>query len=312
MRLDGMQGRSLGRVTFVPADRLSVVNYARALSITEPTFLSVAAAREAGWPSRPVPGGMFAFFLPLSEDALTEDLGVVYGKTLAGEIRLDVARTAAEEETIQGECLVDAAWERDGRDGAARQYVRLCSEFRDDEGQPVTRIQVTLIERRDGPRSATLPEADPGDLAPPWRLDGERPAASRLGALAKGQELPGHVTAALGRLEFARMSVALDDPNLVHLDEGVAQAAGLPTVIGSGGFILGSLAEVARRCSLPGSPCTVRMRQVRPFGPGTALVTSARVDDVGGPDRQRWAECAAEVADQEGEIVARGTITLSG
>ena len=53
------------------------------------------------------------------------------------------------------------------------------------------------------------------------------------------------------------------------------------------------------------------MRQLRPFGPGTTLVTSARVDEVGG-DRERCAECVAEIADQKGDIVARGTITLFG
>src|SRR5437867_1117680 len=243
MRLAEVQGRSFDPVGFVLGDRLSVANYAKALSIDEPLYRSAEAAREAGWPGRPVPPGMYAFFLAFP-DGVWDELGVTWGRTLAGTIEVEAARLAGEEDWVQGEAHVEAVWERPGRDGDPRQFLRLRSDFTDEKGEFVARWRVTFLEKVAGGPSGSVPQDDPGGGGEDVRWERLAPKSPARAGAEVGAVLPPHMAGPLDRLAFARMSVALDDPNLVHLDETVAAAAGFPSVIGSGGFVVGGLWEV--------------------------------------------------------------------
>ena len=312
MRLAEVQRRSFDPVGFVLGDRLSVANYAKALSIDEPLYRSAEAARAAGWPGRPVPPGMYAFFLAFP-DGVWDELGVTWGRTLAGTIEVEAARLAGEEEWVQGEAHVEAVWERSGRDGDTRQFLRLRSDFTDEKGEFVARWRVTFVEKMAGAPSGAVPDQDPGAGGEDLHWQRLAPRAPVPTAAGIGAALAPHMTGPLDRLAFARMSVALDDPNLVHLDETVAAAAGFPSVIGSGGFVVGGLWEVVRRWA--GTDRVVRgtTRQLQPLWPDTALRACATVTALEQRDDRPVAVCTAELVDQAGHRIAEGTFeTLIG
>jgi acyl dehydratase len=312
MRLAEVQGRSFDPVGFVLGDRLSVANYAKALSIDEPLYRSAEEGRAAGWPGRPVPPGMYAFFLAFP-DGVWDELGVTWGRTLAGTIEVEAARLAGEEDWAQGEAHVEAVWERPGRDGDTRQFLRLRSDFTDEKGEFVARWRVTFLEKVAGGPSGSVPQDDPGGGGEDLRWERLAPKSPARGGAEVGAVLPPHTAGPLDRLAFARMSVALDDPNLVHLDETVAAAAGFPSVIGSGGFVVGALWEVVGRWA--GIDRIVRgtTRQLQPLWPNTTLTARAAVAALEQRDDRPVAVCAAELVDQNGERIAEGTFqTLIG
>lgn len=308
MRLAEVQGRSFEPTGFVLGDRLSVANFAKALSIDEPLYRSAERARAAGWPGRPVPPAMYAFFLAFPDAGVWDELGVTWGRTLAGTIEVEAARIAGEEEWVSGQASVEAVWERPGRDGDTRQFLRLRSDFADEKGTFIGRWRVTFVERVSGVPSGAVPADDPGGGGEALRWVGLAPATPPPAAMVDvGSELIPHVAGPLDRLAFARMSVALDDPNLVHLDESVAAAAGFGSVIGSGGFVVGALGEVVRRWA--GTDRVVRgtTRQLHPLWPGTTLTARGSVTALERRDDRSVAVCAAELVDQDGQRIAEGT-----
>lgn len=306
MRLAEVHGRSFEPVGFVLGDRLSVANYAKALSIDEPLYRSAESARAAGWRGRPVPPGMYAFFLAFP-DGVWEELGVTWGRTLAGTIEVEAARLAGEEEWVRGQAHVEAVWENPGRDGEIRQFLRLRSDFSDEKDEIVGRWRVTFVERVDGPPSGFVPDHDPGGGGEALSWDRLAPTSNAPERVQVGAVLPAYVVGPLDRLAFARMSVALDDPNLVHLDETVAASAGFPSVIGSGGFVVGALWEVARQWA--GIDRVVRgtTRQRLPLWPNTTLHAAASVAAVEERDGRTVTTCTAELVDQTGQRIAEGT-----
>src|SRR5581483_5122433 len=307
MRLAEVQGRSFEPDGFVLGDGLSVANYAKALSIDEPLYRSADEARVAGWPGRPVPPGMLAFFLAFPDPGVWDELGVTWGRTLAGTIEIEAARLAGEEEFVEGRAHVEAVWERPGRDGDARQFLRLRSDFTDEKGEFVGRWRVTFVERAGGPPSGSVPQEDPGGGGEELPLERLAPRSAPPAGAQAGTDLPAHRTAPLDRLAFARMSVALDDPNLVHLDEAVAAAAGFPSVIGSGGFVVGALAEVVRRWAGVDRVVRGTTRQLQPLWPGTALTARGSVTALERRSDRPVAVCTTELVDQTGQRIAEGT-----
>jgi hypothetical protein len=149
MRLDGVQGREFGPVDFVVGERLSVLNFARALEIKDPVLLSPAGARAHGYPGRPVPPVMFLFFLVIPGEILEGELGFTWGKTLAASTEFDFGRIVTEEDRVIGRSWIDEAYERTGRDGKMRQFLRLRTEFSDENNALVCRSRMLFIERVD-------------------------------------------------------------------------------------------------------------------------------------------------------------------
>ena len=107
-----------------------------------------------------------------------------------------------------------------------------------------------------------------------------------------GDPIPGRTVGPLTRMDFARFSVASDDPNKVHVDERVAQAAGFPSVIGSGGIVTGLIIDVISNwCGLE----RVRKAKIRMFMP---LV----------PDTVLHASGEVEARQQDGSMTVRATV----
>src|SRR5581483_7012991 len=200
MRLAEVQGRSFEPDGFVLGDGLSVANYAKALSIDEPLYRSADEARVAGWPGRPVPPGMLAFFLAFPDPGVWDELGVTWGRTLAGTIEIEAARLAGEEEFVEGRAHVEAVWERPGRDGDARQFLRLRSDFTDEKGEFVGRWRVTFVERAGGPPSGSVPQEDPGGGGEELPLERLAPRSAPPAGAQAGTDLPAHRTAPPPRL----------------------------------------------------------------------------------------------------------------
>jgi acyl dehydratase len=125
-----------------------------------------------------------------------------------------------------------------------------------------------------------------------------------------GTEIPGIVIGPLDRLAFARISVALDDPNLVHLDENVARKAGFPDVIGSGGIVIGILYEVVRRWVGLEQIVSGQTRQLVPFPAYVSLSAYGKVIAIEQIDDHREAVCQVSVTDQQDTEVGNGTFRV--
>jgi acyl dehydratase len=130
--------------------------------------------------------------------------------------------------------------------------------------------------------------------------------ANSLGSVTVGTELPEIQAGPLDRLAFARISVALDDPNLVHLDETVAREAGFPGVIGSGGIVIGMLYEVARQWAGIERIISGQTRQLVPFPANVSLRARGHVTAIEDVNSRREAICTITLVDQHGTTIGHG------
>lgn len=306
MRLEGVVGRAFDPVEFIIGDRLSIQNWGRCVGTDEEAFLHAHAAREAGWLGRPVPPVMYAFFLTLPNSILVDELGFTWGRTLAAGIKVEVGRVVGDEEWVRGQTFADVAYEKVGKDGGTRQMLRLRTDFHDDKERLVNRWQTLFIEKSDGPVMVPLIgeelELPPLEFEEPDSPSPTVPVSGRLDSVEIGP---------FDRLDFARLSVALDDPNLVHLDEAVAATAGFDGVIGSGGYILGAMYEMGRRWAGTTRIRSIEMRQYLPYPQDVELQATGRLD----PARPTSAGAAgvvdALVTDRATDTtIATGTITV--
>ncbi|MDP1818606.1 MAG: MaoC family dehydratase N-terminal domain-containing protein [Acidimicrobiales bacterium] len=130
----------------VPERLVSPPLYARAIGSEEQAYYSTDAALAAGLRGRPSPG--LAFFHTVDEDALTEVIGVVYGRTLAAGAESEFGVMATERDTVIGQTYVEEAYRRPGKDGTMRQFLVLTTEFRLKEtDELVSRSRITFIEK---------------------------------------------------------------------------------------------------------------------------------------------------------------------
>ena len=108
-----------------------------------------------------------------------------------------------------------------------------------------------------------------------------------------------YATPILDALALARMSIATDDPNPIHFDHQAAVRAGLPSVIGSGLFVMGLLDKAARSVTGDHTGYKFDIQMRGPVLPGVALEISV-VDE---HDRS-----AVQVNDSAGGVVAKGRL----
>ena len=108
-----------------------------------------------------------------------------------------------------------------------------------------------------------------------------------------------YVTPILDALAFARMSIATDDPNPIHVDHQAAVRAGLPSVIGSGLFVMGLLDKAARSAAGDDAGYTFDIQMRGPVLPGRALEISV-VDESN--------QVAVQINDSAGGLVAKGRL----
>jgi acyl dehydratase len=288
-----------------------VPNWARALSSRETRFGSLTAARADGFAGRPVPPVMYGFFLTVSAAQLVEDLGFQWGKTLAAGIAVEVGRIVGDQECVRGQSIVDQAYERVGRDGTVRQFLQLRTEYRDQRGGLVTRWMSTFIERVPERTVEICEQSKDNGLSP-----AKVPAAVSMAAPSTAQpvrpftgHLPDRRIGPLNRLDFARMSVALDDPNMVHLDDSVAAAAGFAGVIGSGGYVLAAMYEWARDWAGLERVVRVSVRQKAPFTLDDTLTTTGKIAGLVQHAGLPAVDLEAAITDSAGQQIATGQVT---
>jgi acyl dehydratase len=250
---------------------------------------------------------MYAFFHVVPADVVTEELGFTWGRTLGAAVDFEVDRIATEADGVTGQARVDAVWERLGRDGSARQFLRLVTDFTGAAGDLVCRNTVLFMERKDGP-------ADDA-----FRLDGEPPREPRRSLPARpaealpvriGAELPAATVPSVDRLMLARMSVAIENPDPIHLDDAAARAAGLPGVIGHGTTVVGLLYEPVRRWVGLDRVVGGRTTQSRPFGLGATLTATGRLVALQAQAGRQMATCETSLVDGDGAVVGRGTFEV--
>ena len=133
--------------------------------------------------------------------------------------------------------------------------------------------------------------------------------SQELDSVTVGDSLPVRRIGPLTRMDFARFSIAADDPNRVHIEEGVAREAGLPDVIGSGGIVVGLLTDLVTSWGGPEILQSASFRIMAPLFPGTVLLAGGRV--------MRWdsgdngsAEIVAYADDESGQRLGEGTFCL--
>ena len=276
MRTHDVIGTQFEPVRFRPESRLSVPLYARALGLDDPLLLHSAAAADAGLQSRPVPAAMLGFFLAVSADDLVEDLGFTWGRTLNVGIEVTSARTVLEHELVEGRASVVDAWERLGSDGGTRQFLVLEAAFAVD-GAHACSWRVTFIERTD----RAPDEAAAG--APSAGTDGAHlpPAPTGTARPTPGERLGPVATGPISRLDLARLSAALDNPDPLHLDDEVARDAGFPQVIGQGSAVVGLLEAACRTTVEWTAPLQMQTRQRAPFTVGDEMTATGTLGDDG-------------------------------
>lgn len=149
MHIAAIQGHIFPPRELVPERSLSVANYARVVGASDDAYFDSAAARAAGFDSRPVPLALLTFFHTMDESDLLDVLGVTYGKTLYGGIEFEFGEVATERQKLIGQTRVAEAYERPGKDGVTRQFLVLQTEFHTATGALVSRSRLTFMERVD-------------------------------------------------------------------------------------------------------------------------------------------------------------------
>lgn len=288
MRIERSHRPGFPPVSFVLGERLSPSNYAKSLGLEDPELLDLRAARRAGLTARPVLPAMFGFFLAVTPEDLTETLGFTWGRTL--NVGIDVrwyGTPVTEEDQVTGNASVLDSWERPGSRGGYRQFLRLRTRFLRGNA-PICDWEVLFTESRDEATAGAVDIEDP-------RHRGA--AATFITAL---EDLPSAVSPVVDRMMLARLSVALDNPDPLHLDDAVARSAGFDAVIGQGSAVVGMLHEPWRRAMGLASPVVLRSQQVRPYGLGDRLVADGQLATDGSGQ--------VKVCDQDGDLIGTGTL----
>ena len=109
----------------------------------------------------------------------------------------------------------------------------------------------------------------------------------------------------ISALDIAYMGVAMRDPNLVHFEEEVALAAGLPGIIAHGTFALGHLGLVVEDLAAGRAIRDFSARLIAPVRPRDVL----RVEASPSVDDRAQVEFRATRSD--GLVIASGTARLA-
>ncbi|MDT7615317.1 MAG: hypothetical protein QOF00_2764 [Pseudonocardiales bacterium] len=101
-------------------------------------------------------------------------------------------------------------------------------------------------------------------------------------AYVVGDRLPDLTLPAVDRLRIAYMSVAMRDPNPVHVEDDYAKRCGLPGVIAHGTFVAAYLGAVVSRAVGVSAVQRLRTELTSPVFPGDEITASATVTEVDG------------------------------
>src|SRR5437588_582764 len=115
------------------------------------------------------------------------------------------------------------------------------------------------------------------------------------------QESVLHYECNVDRLAIAWMAVALEDPNLIHVEDRVAQEAGFPTVIAHGTFPIGAIGAMLAQWAGEENVLELDIRLVAPTFPGNSIVGEGSI-----LERVDNKQTIEVVVRQKDQIVARG------
>jgi acyl dehydratase len=121
-----------------------------------------------------------------------------------------------------------------------------------------------------------------------------------------GDTIPEIVTPLVDRLRIAYMTVAMRDPNLVHVEPDYAAKAGLPSVIAHGTFVVSYLGAAVARAAGVDALTRLKVDLVAPIFPGETLRTEVTVVDVRPRDGGSVVSVALSATTTDGKPVARG------
>jgi len=126
-----------------------------------------------------------------------------------------------------------------------------------------------------------------------------------------GDQLPEIVTPPVDRLRIAYMTVAMRDPNLVHMEDAYAAKSGLPSVIAHGTFVTSYAGAVVTRAVGADALRRIRVDVTAPVFPGDVLRATGVV--TGSSPGPTGAELTIElsVVKQDGTQVGRGTAVIA-
>lgn len=295
---------------FVLGERLSVVNFARALDLDDPILTSAAEARRHGYNGRPVTPPMYAFFQTLPLEELEGRLAFTWGRTLGAGMDFQAGVVAGEEDEIVGQSVVEGAWEAVSRSGATNQFLRLRTDFTRADGAIACRWRALFLERKDGQPDPMAPTSEStsgsGAVMPVAHAAEWGPAIDAT----PGQGLPSHTLSGIDRLRLARISIAIDNPDPLHIDDDVARAAGFPTVIGQGSGATGLLYEPVRRWAGIERVVGGAVRLAAPYSLGAQLTASGTVSAIEEIDGQRYADCKTMLRDGSGDEIATAQLRV--
>ena len=127
----------------------------------------------------------------------------------------------------------------------------------------------------------------------------------------EGDELPPVVSPPIRRLEIAYMTVAMRDPNPVHLDDEVGRAAGLPSAIAHGTFPLACLGNVITRHAGIAALQQLEVEILGPTFPGDRLECRGVVGDVESTAHNDVVTVDLTATNDSGALIARGRARFS-
>lgn len=273
MKVEGSVGKAFAEVSFRPEERLHVATYATLLGATDPELFRTDHARDLGYrQGRPIPPPMLGFFLTVSADQLVEELGFTWGKTLNREIDVWSLGIVQEQQEVTGKSFVENAWRTVRPDGSARDYLTLRTDFLVAD-QLMCRWRVSFTERSSHRQPIEPLEGSEQALEDEFRELSK--VADRTSSGASPQPIR---VGPFSRVDFARMSAAIANPDPLHVDEEVAREAGFEGVIGQGSTVVGLAHEALRRAFGMTAPSRLQVRQKLPFSIGDSL--EARPNDL--------------------------------
>jgi acyl dehydratase len=129
-------------------------------------------------------------------------------------------------------------------------------------------------------------------------------------ALQIGDELPEIVTPPVDRLRIAYMTVAMRDPNLVHVEDAYAAKSGLPSVIAHGTFVTSYAGAAVSRAVGVDAVRRIRVDVTAPVFPGDVLRTHAVVTGSEPAPEGQLLTVDLTVTNQDGVRVGRGTAAV--
>lgn len=143
---EDLVGRVLGTVTF-PIEAGKVREFAKSIQDPNPVFKDPAAAAEAGFSAIPAPPTYTVVAAHFQEgESGVASLGLDLARVLHGEQEWTFHRRPVVGDVLTGQTKVVSVEQKPGARGGVMTFVRLGTEFRDQQGELVVTEESTVIE----------------------------------------------------------------------------------------------------------------------------------------------------------------------